>query len=88
MRAEQHSLYSLPMVSAAWCRARGLLRGALVREDAMFADEALLLPSSGMWHVQHTDWCSWEALGVLGRLQHHRGMQLSEVNEVFSLELC
>lgn len=54
----------------------------------MFADEALLLPSSGMWHVQHTDWCSWEALGVLGRLQHHRGMQLSEVNEVFSLELC
>lgn len=38
-------------------------------------------------HVQHTDWCSWEALGVLGRLQHHRGMQLSEVNEVFRLML-
>eukprot|EP00439_Symbiodinium_sp_Y106_P074777 s367_g14.t1 len=38
--------------------ARGLLRAALVREDAMFADEAL---------------------GVLGRLQHHRGLTLSEV---------
>ncbi|CAE6948929.1 unnamed protein product [Symbiodinium natans] len=38
-------------------RARGLLRAALVREDALFADEAL---------------------GVLGRLQHHRGLKLSE----------
>ncbi|CAK9028792.1 unnamed protein product [Durusdinium trenchii] len=38
-------------------RARGLLRAALIRENAMFADEAL---------------------GVLGRLQHHRGLQLSE----------
>ncbi|CAE7730608.1 unnamed protein product, partial [Symbiodinium sp. CCMP2456] len=38
--------------------ARGLLRAALVREDAMFADEVL---------------------GVLGRLEHHRGLTLSQV---------
>ena len=38
-------------------------------------------------HLQDTDWCSWEALGVLGRLQHHRGMQLSEAHQVFRIRL-
>ncbi|CAL1166026.1 unnamed protein product [Cladocopium goreaui] len=52
--SEDITPFSKPDLVARVC---GLLRAALVREDAMFADEAL---------------------GVLGRLQHHRGLTLSE----------